>query len=252
MDTTTPRSRRALLAAAFGGVAAVATQAIGSPAMTRAGSGAVNLGAVNVSGDTTTLRNPTDQSVVLRARSEGAGIGVQGISDSRAGVLGRSRAGPGVAGESASGAGVEGRTGSGIGVRGASADGYGVVGNSQTNVAVYGSTDTGYGVFGQSRWGTALYGLGEMDSFALQTDGKVTFLRSAGIATIPAGSRSVTVDPDLAVNADSKILATITEGDPGGTTTVQRISRDTVAGTFAIRLTADAAAAVMVAWFIIS
>jgi hypothetical protein len=57
IDTTTARSRRALLVGAGGAFAAFAAQVIGRPLPALAGSGAVALGAVNTSANTTVIRN---------------------------------------------------------------------------------------------------------------------------------------------------------------------------------------------------
>jgi hypothetical protein len=118
--------------------------------------------------------------------------------------------------------------------------------SKQTAVAAY------YGDRGLSTGAakTAIYAQAAAGGTALRTVGPVRF-SSAGLATIPAGTRSVTVNPGLDITASSKILA-LPQTNPGGTTTVQRIFRNTTANTFTIWLTANATANTAVAWFLIS
>jgi hypothetical protein len=200
LDTTALRSRRALLAGTAGGLAALAAQVIGRAPPVQAGTGAVMLGAVNNSGDPTTIQNITNDADVLTGESLGAGTGVLGASDTGIGVLGFS-------------------------------SGTAVSGLSNLGTALEGSSDRGFG---------------------LRTRGRVRFQRSSGIANISAGNRRVTVSPGFNITRATKVLATITAGNPGGTTTVQRVTKNRTADTFTIHLTANAANGVRVAWFVIS
>jgi hypothetical protein len=71
VDTNSPRSRRAVLAAAAGAVAATAASAITQPTGVRAGvDGDVVLGAENTANTPTVLRNPTGPA--LEAHTEGS------------------------------------------------------------------------------------------------------------------------------------------------------------------------------------
>ena len=97
---------------------------------------------------------------------------------------------------------------------------------------------------------TAVYAQGAADGFALRTQGRVRF-SSAGLATIPSGARTVTVNPGMNITASSKILA-LPQTNPGGTTAIQRAVRNPTANTFTIWLTANATANTLVAWFVIS
>ena len=74
---------------------------------------------------------------------------------------------------------------------------------------------------------------------------------TSGIATVIAGSSSVSVNPGVDVNAATKVLCTMM-GDPGGLTVVQRVSRNEGANTFQIILTTNTTANTEVAWFVIS
>jgi hypothetical protein len=114
---------------------------------------------------------------------------------------------------------------------------------------VVGQTTLGQGVRGEATTGTGGY-FRSTSGTALQTAGPVKF-SSAGLATIPSGSRSVTVTPGMDITALSKVLATL-QSNPGGTTAIQRVARNTTANTFTIWLTASATANTTVAWFVIS
>jgi hypothetical protein len=220
------------------------------------------------------------------------GIGVKGESTGGSGVLGSSSLGVGVEGQSDTAAGVDGFSASGFGIAGASnstdyaairgwsngnhtgvfgvsgspaivtpaktgvygyaaqdANARGVTGRSTAGRGLNGQATTGRGVHGQATSGTGVYATATTGT-ALRAVGPVRF-SSAGLATIPSGSKSVTVNPGLDITGASKVLA-LPQTNPGGTTTIQRIARNTVANTFTIYLTANAAANTIVAWFLIS
>lgn len=315
IDTTSPRSRRALLAAVGGGLAALAAQAIGRPLSARG----ANFDAVTA-GTTTTSSLPTKllSSTGLHAfwaESTGGGmgllgsglIGTRGYSDTAGGtgVNGQldSTDGKAVHGYATASSGttygVYGRSSStaGYGVSGlasaTSGTTYGVYGrsNSSGGSGVYGYnySPTGFGMGVQARtestrgsavwgfaasssgdssgvWGEAaspdghgvhgkaLSGVGgyfyATSGIALQADGRVLF-KTAGLATVGAGNKSVMVNPGVEIDANTKILATL-QGNAGAGVTVERILRDTAANNFTIRLTANASSAVKVAWFLLS
>jgi hypothetical protein len=71
----------------------------------------------------------------------------------------------------------------------------------------------------------------------------------AGVATIAATTKSVVVTPGIDLTSASAVVATL-QGNPGGTTTVQRVSIDTVNDRFTIWLTANSTATVKVAWHV--
>ena len=100
VDTTGPRSRRALLGAGIGALAAAALAAIGRPASTAAADGdSVILGQAN----------PATNSAIT------SHVGVFGESTSSAGIFGTSAAGAGVRGHGGGGPGVLAESDSGRG-----------------------------------------------------------------------------------------------------------------------------------------
>ena len=90
MDETTPRTRRAVIAGAVGGTAALAVAALGHPEVVRAGvDGDVVLGEMNTSGTSTIVRVTTPGEYAVQGQASattGTSIGVAGSSKSPAGV----------------------------------------------------------------------------------------------------------------------------------------------------------------------
>ena len=81
LDTTVPRSRRALLAAAAGAAVATVASALGRPAPVRAAAGDnLVLGQVNTSGIVTSILSPQGDGTVFSAMHQDAGIGISGVS----------------------------------------------------------------------------------------------------------------------------------------------------------------------------
>jgi hypothetical protein len=186
IDTTTPASRRVLLAGTVSGIAALAAHALGRPVATSA-STAVLLGENNSSTNLTTITTTGNSSAFRGFASEAgtgvygnssSGTGLSGLSDSYIGVYGQSKSGtrPGVLGKSIGGnTGLQGHSGSGsqppspaktgvfgsadqdhrsVGVRGHSLSGTGVYGSSGSGAP--GSIGLKVGVYG---WGPATTGL---------------------------------------------------------------------------------------------
>ena len=110
IDTSVPRTRRALLAGGIGGVAALTVSAIGRPLPASATEGEV----VHVGGEYTA------SSVTKFDTGATDWIALAGSSDSNVGVYGSSGSGHGVWGYSGSGYGVYGSSDSGCGVWGSS------------------------------------------------------------------------------------------------------------------------------------
>lgn len=288
VETRTPRSRRALLAAAAGGLAALAAQTIGRPAEIRATDGnPVLLGQLQDETLETEIENTTDDIAALIGHGSGArGIGLQGVTSDGVGVRGDAGTGTGVYGFSGTGkavlghsesgskpailgdsgganTGVQGWSGSGavpsspdkVGVFGAAgpdsdAATRGVYGRSGAGRGVHGSATSGKGVVGRSETGTGGYFSAGAGGTAFQAVGPAKF-SSAGLKTIPSGSASATVDPGVPITTSSKVLCTL-QTSAGGSTTVKRVQRDPVAGKFTIYLTAPAASDCVVAWFVIA
>jgi hypothetical protein len=137
--------------------------------------------------------------------------------------------------------GVLGKTTSGQGVRGEATSGYGTRGVVTSGVGASGYATTGTAVLATSadpKIGTAL-----------QAIGKVKFDKSVGIATIASGSKSGVVTPGIDLTTTSAVVATL-QGSAGGTTTVHRCAVDPTGNKFTIYLTANATAAVKVAWHV--
>jgi hypothetical protein len=192
IDSSAPRSRRALLGAALGaGIAAVAS-ALGRPLPARAADDApVLVGGEYTATSVTRIANTTNASVVLEGASK-TGNGIHGTSDS----------GRGVFGESTDGNAVEGQTEHGLGVAGHSVWGTGVAGATSpmsANAGVVGQSFAGRtGVWGYSGEGvphewaspawTGVYGLGGEAANSRGVTGETLAGRGVnGIATTGRG-----------------------------------------------------------------
>jgi hypothetical protein len=249
LDTTTTslRSRRALLAGTVGGLALLAAKALGRPSPIQAGTGAVKLGSVNRSADATVIRNESNSRDVLRVVSTGHdGVALRAHST---GASGTAIHGHGTIGVHASG----GRYG--VGVEAHSRDGVAIDARSVTGTGLLSLVEGDQpAVWAHSRKGSALRGVTDEEGIALETFGPVQFNGSCGVLTIPAGSRSVTLSYGYRITRDTKVLATLM-GNPGGTTTIQRVSKragPVGTGSFTIHLTAAAIRDVTVVFFVIS
>jgi len=180
-------------------------------------------------------------------RSAGTGVsgrgptnGVQGMTDNGFGVRGLANAGVGVSGHSESFVGVAGDSFTGTGVSGVNGSGgTGVSGHSPNGTGVVGDGQYGIGVLASSYFGTAL-----------KAQGAVEF-STATLATIPAGSSSVTVSPGIDLTSDSKILCTLLS-NPGPGRVLRYVSVNAVADTFTVFLSFNASAPTKVASFVIS
>ncbi|OGN82577.1 MAG: hypothetical protein A2X23_01405 [Chloroflexi bacterium GWC2_73_18] len=134
--TSNPRSRRALLAAAVGGFAAVVAQALGRPAPSRAAASYVVLGAYNSEATRTTIENLSTGTTVAATALRGTTNAAGGTA---AGVEGLATDAIGVQGKSTNWIGVNGQSGAYIGVSGYG-EWAGVVGQSTNGMAFYGSS----------------------------------------------------------------------------------------------------------------
>jgi hypothetical protein len=173
IDTTSPRSRRAVLAGLAGGLLATVASNLGRPLATNAADGdVVKVGRSHSAAHSTTITTSGTLGVYGISDSPGGtgvegvaaaltsgGIGLRGFSSGETGrgvegVGGRTTgANYGVRGStnSEAGTGVYGRApGLGTGVRGISESGKGVLGESESFAGVYGLSEIGDGVFGES------------------------------------------------------------------------------------------------------
>jgi hypothetical protein len=218
--------------------------------------------------------------------STNSGTGVVGDSVSGPGVYGSSRSGPAVQGLSdapknpavlgealGNSTGVLGHSSSGVmappnppaktgvyglatqdatavGVKGKSTAGRGVQGEAASGIGVRAAATTGTGAYVTTTSGTAVYAQtgGLKSGLALRTVGRVRFDNSVGIATVAAGTSSVTVTPGIDLTATSAVVATL-QGSAGGTL-VERVSVNATTDQFTIYLTKNTTAAVKVAWHV--
>ena len=281
IDSTAPRTRRAVLAGALGGLAALAANALGRPMPTLAADGqAMLVGGEYSSSSVTSVTNATgngiyggslDTGIAVTGQSN-QGIGVHGFSTSNIGVLGETigsvaaiagrsfGGGTGVIGSADNApvpaakakTGVYGQAtqdGTSRGVWGYSPAGYGVLGEATTGRGVQGTAWSGVGVRAAATDGTGVWASATA-GYALRADGRILFNKSAGLATIASGASSVSVTPGIDLTATSAVIATL-NGNAGGSTAVKRVAINATTNVFTIYLTANATAAVKVAWLVL-
>jgi hypothetical protein len=175
IDTTAPRTRRALLAGLAGGLVSAVAATLGRAQPTTAhDADDVRLGAGNSATHLTSITNTTLNGHGLVGHGTGAGSGIRGSSDSGHGVFGTTSTGTGVHGSSTDGIGmwgdsyfsigVRGTSGAGNAVEGNSANGYGVFGGSSSEPGVGGHSDASYGVQGSSSQSIGVFGISASDS----------------------------------------------------------------------------------------
>jgi hypothetical protein len=103
LDTKAPSSRRALLAASVGGVAALAADAFARPLAARAATGdTVKVGGGFTATSATEITNATTSADVLVGVTR-FGTGVVGLADTGTGVVGFSNSGAGVVAQASPG-----------------------------------------------------------------------------------------------------------------------------------------------------
>ncbi len=140
IDTASPRSRRALLAAGLGAVAATVASAVGRPASALANDPYdVVLGATNTS-DTTTRINYNGSGTSFRTAST-SGVGLHGDSYLNTGVIGTSNSSAGVLGTSMDDYGVYGYSDHGLG---------GVAAVGDLTTALWANSRESYAVFAET------------------------------------------------------------------------------------------------------
>jgi hypothetical protein len=202
LDTTQPRSRRALLAASIGALAASVAHALGRPAPARADDpDDVTLNAIKTTIGTTGIEIVANSSTVFQATTLN-GIAVHGHATSGTGVYGDSNSSWGVYGASISGPAVTGEGTSGPGVTGSSFSVEGIVGTSEatSEPAILGQSHGGStGVQGHSGANgsepappanTGVYGYADQDATARGVVGQTTAGQGVrGLATTGIGVR---------------------------------------------------------------
>jgi hypothetical protein len=246
IDTTAPRTRRAVIAGAFGALlGSIGTSA--RPQVVLAGTdGDVVLDATNTAAGTTAIVGASSDPVLRIAAGsgvaiagEGSGVGVLGASGvAWADVPDPIAASTGVYGVSAAGHAIYGASDSGVGVYAANnsstvaaivAEGdpgtaihghanAGPVPTSPSLTGVYGSaTGDGHGVHGSATSGRAVHGAATTGvgvravattGLALEVAGRVQFSRS-GRASVPANKKSVDVTVPGGLSGSANVLATL-------------------------------------------
>lgn len=244
IDTTSPTSRRTLLA---GAIAAAAAASLGraQPASAHDADD-VRLGASNLAASQTTI--------VRQSGSAFSGV----ASGSGAGVFGSSAPGIGVIGNSGSGNGVYGHTSSAVasGVYGQNKHkGYGVAGRSNAGpfggaAATLGeNTADGIGVWARSAHGIALFADPvNSDAIAIRAQGVAQFMRS-GKLTVKAGKSAVT-KTGIRIDAGTLVLATLQQDRPG--VYVRSAVPNAAGDSFTIRLSEVVASDTKVGWFLVN
>ena len=241
LPDTSQRSRRAVLAGAIGGVAALVAQSVQRPATVDAATGDIVKVGGSYTGTRTIFENPNGTGIIGVNKGGGFRSGLRGDSYTATGfgVIGMSTNG----GEQS--AGVLGQ-GPVTGVRGIALNnqGAGVQGITVAQgVGVLGRANAVGGVAGRFE---ALTGA----TMGLVVAGRVSFSTS-GTAQIAMGQRSIVVTPNIDLTASSLILATLQSNPGADSISVSRAVPNPGADTFTIALTADAVADCSVAWFVI-
>jgi hypothetical protein len=188
-----PRSRRAILAAALGGVAASVASALGRPADADAASGdALKIGQANFAGGSATRLTATSSGGAFWMTQNGFGSGVRGDSLSgHGGVFTTAHADRfGLYAQQTAGS-----LGTGAAVRAEGVNNDGVYGTSSGRRGIHGYSDTGAGVRGESNqatgveavgWGAGLTAEGA-SSTAVGVQGMANGLTGIGVFGLSAG-----------------------------------------------------------------
>jgi hypothetical protein len=173
INLETPSSRRALLIASVGGVAAMVATALGRPLPARA-----------ADGDPIVAGGEYTSTSVTRITASGAAGAIEGFAASGTGIGGSSTSGTGVSATSESGSAVFAVSGSQTAAA--------IVGQGSTGV--YGSGNRGVIADGlDSPGGIGLYCVAHPLGRALSVGGRAVFSRS-GRAIVQAGKSYVDVD----------------------------------------------------------
>jgi hypothetical protein len=237
------------------GVYGVSSSSAGVQGKSTTGTGVQGSGVVGVFANGSLIAVEGDAST-------GSGVGVHGGASTGDGVQGRAQTGTGVRGTSVSNTGVIGYSGNlqdtptalaDTGVYGYAVDtnsAKGVLGVSLSGRGVQGQASSGLGVRGFATSGVGLSGEATT-GYALRTTGRVRLDKSAGKATIGAGSSSVVVNPGTDLTSTTVVIATL-NGNAGGSTTIKRVALDTAANTFTVYLTANSTALVAIGWLVLN
>lgn len=267
LDTTVPHSRRALLAAALGAVAASVAGALDQPAPVRAGSdGDVVLGATNTSGSTTIIQNTTTTAAALKGKgTSGDGLDGESSGNLKSGVYGHTSSslsfgvyGAGPASQGYLGGSLHEENPVGVYGHVSSADAYAVYGEglgTSGYLAALTRGASGYsehflGVEGMSYDGVGgQFSTVDPAGTALSVNGRAAFSRSGRI-TISAGKSYADVPVSGGLKGTPLCFATVMSYRPGIYVTMVR-PRYPTAGTLRIYLNKAPTAATYVAWLVL-
>jgi hypothetical protein len=224
LETLTPTTRRNVLVAAAGALAAFIAQAVGRPLPARAeGEAVVVCGEYTTATSVTKIANTTSDDPVIWAESSLGGTAVYASSGSFTGVYGNSTSHYGVYGASGSGTGVRGSAGVAPATSAPAKTGvYGYATQDANARGVTGQSTSGRGLNGVATTGVAVYGIATT-GYALRTSGKVRLEKSGGTTTIAAGTKSTTVTPGIDLTPSSAVMGHAAgqrrrhdDGPPGG------------------------------------
>jgi hypothetical protein len=226
VDTTSARSRRAMLTGSLVALGAVIAQALGRPLPAQAGGNALILGQQNsTDAASTSITRPDDASNLTLATSTYAAFG-NVFTPAGIGVGGRAQA---------NGAkGVAGSTNGHHSQVAVLADTTGGVGEG---ISVKALTKNGVGVYAECTGGAAIVAEG-MTVFS--RSGKASFAAGQSARTLSAGR----------VTADTLVVATI-QGDVTGTW-VRGVTVNVAKQQFTIRLNRAAPKTLKVGWFVVN
>lgn len=187
MDTTSRRSRRGVLTGAAAAAAAATVATFARPLSAAADTGdPLVIGQFNTVTESSPGQFPPTQLYGGPSASGGNTLYVQNDA-----VNGRAIHGQ------ATGANNDALfLGTSDGIRGYSQNGNGVLGFTVYATGVHGSSDQGTALIGTTESGHALKTVGRLD------------IGTSGVATIPSGSKTVTVTPGVDVSASSFVLLT--------------------------------------------
>lgn len=215
-------------------------------------------------------------------RGVGTSMGVEGVATGGIGVAGNSTSGKGVEGSSIGSIGVQGNSSTGPGVKGMSQHGMAVLAhqwNHGTGVAgfsngsygtpltgrpktgvygealqdsasrgVHGAASSGQGVRGEASNGVGVSGnAADPAGYAFRGSGRVRFDKVSGVATIAAGSTSVTITPGVDITGDSFVLLT-PKANIGSRSLY--FTTDATNNRFTIRLSSSRPSSTAVAWLL--
>lgn len=173
---TTPRSRRALLAGALGGLGGFLASSLGRVSPVAGASGdPVRMGRTNMAAGTNTILQTNSTGQAFKVLQKGSGSALRGESNagnggyllakqgSKFGLLAKNGAtvnggGAAIKAEGGANKGVDGSSTSDVAVQGVSSSWVGVLGSSTSNTGVYGFSSSSYGMRGISGSQIGVYG----------------------------------------------------------------------------------------------